>query len=267
MRRVRSHASSQPSRASSSKIRISSATAIAGWVSLSWTATLSGRAFQSLPRRRNRADDVGQRTGDQKVLLDEPQVAAAGSGIVRVKNAGQHLGGDLLVDGVEEIAAAELQEIEILVGGGAPEPERVDGLPAVADDRPIIGNSAQDRRHVRRHGQPPLPHLERAIELDFHGLSRPNDLPGIGTDQPVIRMFDLPAVLDLLAEHAVFVAQSITDRRDLERGQRVEKAGGQPAEPSIAQPRVGLLARTACASLARRPKRSRCGRIPRPEGW
>ena len=35
-------------------MRINSATAIAGWVSLSWTATLSGSAGQSFPRRRNR---------------------------------------------------------------------------------------------------------------------------------------------------------------------------------------------------------------------
>ena len=36
-------------------MRINSATAIAGWVSLSWMATLSGSAGQSFPRRRNRA--------------------------------------------------------------------------------------------------------------------------------------------------------------------------------------------------------------------
>ena len=157
-----------------------------------------------------------------------------------IEDARQHLGGDFLVDGVEEIAAAELQEIEVLVGGGAPEPKRVDGLAAIADDRPIIGNSAQDGRHVRRHGQPPFPHLESAIEPDLHGLGRPNDLPGVGTDQPVVGMLDLPPVLDLLAEHAVLVAEPIADRRDLQRRQRVEKTGRQPAEPAIAQPGVGL---------------------------
>ena len=55
VRTVRSHASSQPSFARSSRMRISSATAIAGWVSLSWIATLSGSDAQSFPRRRNRA--------------------------------------------------------------------------------------------------------------------------------------------------------------------------------------------------------------------
>ena len=71
-------------------------------------ATLSGRAFQSLPRRRNRATMSAERAGDQEILLDEAEVAAAGRGVVGVEDARQDLGGDLLVDGVEEVAAAEL---------------------------------------------------------------------------------------------------------------------------------------------------------------
>ena len=78
----------------------------------------------------------------------------AGRRVVGVEHARQHLGGDLLVDGVEEIAAAELQEVEIVVGGGVPQPQRVDGLAAVADDRPVVGDADEDGRHVRDHRQP-----------------------------------------------------------------------------------------------------------------
>ena len=63
---------------------------------------------------------------------------------------------------------------------------------------------------------------------------RPHDLPRVGAQQPVVRVLDLPAVLDLLAEHAVFVAQAVTDGRNLKRRQRVEEAGRQPAQPTIA---------------------------------
>ena len=133
---------------------------------------LVGEGFPVVAAAAEPRHDVGQRTGHQKVLLDEPQVAAAGGGVVGVEDARQHFGGDFFVDGVEEIAAAELQEIEVLVGGGAPEPQRVDGLSAVADDRSIIGNAAQDGRHVRHHGQPPLPHLESAVEPDLDRLGR-----------------------------------------------------------------------------------------------
>ena len=47
--------------ASSSRMRISSGTASAGWVSLSWMATLSGSAFQSvLPRRKRRTRSASE---------------------------------------------------------------------------------------------------------------------------------------------------------------------------------------------------------------
>ena len=256
---VRSQASSQPSPAWSSRIRISSATASAGWVSLSWMATLSGKAFQSLPRRRKRRDDVGQRAGDQEILLDEPEVAAARGGVVGIEDAGEGLGGDLVVDGAEEVAAAELEEVEVLVRGRPPEPQRVDGLAAVADDRPIVGNASEDRRQVRHHDQPPVLHLERAVERHLDGLPVADHLPGVGMAQPVVRVLDLAAVVDLLAEHAVLVAQAVADGRDLQRGQRVDEAGGQPAEAAVAQAGVGLFLgeRDASRGRASAPRSSR----------
>ena len=54
-------------------------------------------------------------------------------------------------------------------------------------------------------------------------------------------MFDLAAVVDFLAEHAVFIPQAIADRGNLERRQRIDKTGGQPAQAAIAQPGVWLL--------------------------
>ena len=85
-------------------MRINSATASAGCVSLSWIATLSGRACQSLLPRRKRRDDVGQRAGDQEVLLEEAQMPAGRGRVVGVEHAGQVLGQDLVVDRPEEIA-------------------------------------------------------------------------------------------------------------------------------------------------------------------
>ena len=59
-------------------------------------------------------------------------------------------------------------------------------------------------------------------------------------EQPVVGLLDLVAVADLLTEHAVLVPQPVADRRDLERRQRVEETGGQPAQAAVAQPGVGL---------------------------
>ena len=161
----------------SSKIRISSATASDGVGVVELDGDLVGKGVPVVAAAAEPADDVGQRAGDQEVLLDEPEVPAAGSGVVGVEDARQHLGGDFLVDGVEEIAAAELEEVEVFVRGGVPEPQRVDGLAAVADDRAIVGNADEHGRHVGDDGQPSLFHLEGAVEPDVDRLGRAERLP------------------------------------------------------------------------------------------
>ena len=45
----------------------------------------------------------------------------------------------------DEIAAAELLEVEIIGRGGGPEAQRVDGLAAVADDGPVERDADQGR--------------------------------------------------------------------------------------------------------------------------
>ena len=48
----------------------------AGCVSLSWMAALSGSVRQSVVRRAEPADDVGERTGDEEIFLHETEPAA-----------------------------------------------------------------------------------------------------------------------------------------------------------------------------------------------
>ena len=50
----------------------------------------------------------------------------------------------------------------------------------------------------------------------------------------------LVAVIDLLMEHAEFVAQAVTDHRQIERRTAVHEAGGQPPEAAVAETGVGL---------------------------
>ena len=66
------------------------------------------------------------------------------------------------------------------------------------------------------------------------------DLPGIAEGQPVLRVFQLPAVADDLAEHAVIVADAVTVRGDTQRRHALHEAGGQPPEAAIAQRGVVL---------------------------
>ncbi len=73
----------------STRMRMSSATASDGWVSLSWIATLSGSLCQSAFARRKRRDQIRQRASDEEVLLQQPQRAATQRGIVGIQHARQ----------------------------------------------------------------------------------------------------------------------------------------------------------------------------------
>ena len=83
------------------------------------------------------AHEIGERAGHEKVLLQEAQALPLDRGIVRVKHTRQRLRGEGLRERPHEVAAAELLEVEIIRRGGGPEPECVDGLAAIADDRAI----------------------------------------------------------------------------------------------------------------------------------
>ncbi|MNL80703.1 hypothetical protein D3C87_2076210 [compost metagenome] len=65
----------------SDKSRISSVTEMAGWVSLSWIATLSGRAESSLPccrwRRRMSCSEAEQKKYSCRSLSSWPAVVAS----------------------------------------------------------------------------------------------------------------------------------------------------------------------------------------------
>ena len=101
-------------------------------MSFNWMADFVGEGVPFVAAPLESRHDVAERAGDQEVFLDEAEVSAPGRGIVGVEHPRQHLGGDFLVDGVEEIAPAEFQEVEVLVSGGVPQPERVDGSAAVS---------------------------------------------------------------------------------------------------------------------------------------
>ena len=200
--------------------------------------------------------EIGQRAGDEKVLLQEAQPLAPDRGVVGIEHPGQGLGGQRLRHRADEVAAAEGLEIEVLGGGRGPEPEGVDGLAAVAHHRPVEGDADQAGGPAGDRAQRPLPHLERAVQPDLHLLVGARHLPGVRAAQPVVRLLLLPAVLDGLPEDAVLVAQPVAHGRELHGGHRVEEAGGQAPQPAVAQARVGFLfeqARASRAASRRRP--------------
>ena len=66
------------------------------------------------------------------------------------------------------------------------------------------------------------------------------DLPRIAVAQPVVRLLHLVAIVDVLLEDAVVVADAVADRRQLQRRHRVEEAGREPAQAAVAERGVDL---------------------------
>ena len=225
---------------------------------------LFGKRLQSALLLPEAADDVGQRAGDEEVLLDEAQPLPVRRRVVGIEDARERLGRQRLGERADEVAAAELLEVEVVGGRRGPETQRVDRLAAVADDGPVVGDA--DSRTRGPSGitlQAPAPCISNgAVELDLHLLVRAGDLPGVGPAEPVVRLLALPAVLDRLAEDAVLVAQPVAHGRDLHRRQRVEEAGGQAPEPAVAEAGVRLLLERARPVEAASPRGSldRAGR-------
>ena len=58
--------------------------------------------------------------------------------------------------------------------------------------------------------------------------------------EPVFRHFDLLAVLDLLLEQAMLIADAIAIGGDIDARHAFHETGGQPAEAAIAERRIGL---------------------------
>ena len=85
--------------------------------------------------------------------------------------------------------------------------------------------------------------LDPDIATEPHDLRilRTLEFKRITISQPVIRDLDLVAVLDLLPEHTIAVADAAAVRRIAKRCERIKEAGGETAEAAVAKRRVRFL--------------------------
>ncbi len=186
------------------------------------------------------ANQIGQRTGDEEILLHETERLPDARRVVGVQHAGDGFRGERFAKRSGEVAAAELLKVEIIGSCRRPESQRVDRLAAVTDDWSIERHADQGGRLPGDGPQTAALQFKGTIQFDFDGLIRPRDLPRIGTAEPVVRLLILPAVADRLSEDAVFIAQPVAHRRKLHRGHRVEETGGESPQPAVSQAGVGL---------------------------
>ena len=178
-----------PSRGSSTSSRISSATAIAGWVSLSCTAHDASRSIEPCAAREMQADHVLQRTRDEEELLLQAQPLARLGLVVGIEHLGDRFGRDLLVDGAVVVADVERVEVERLGGFRLPQPQQVRRRDAIAGHRRVVGNPFHDPI-----GDPPYAIAAVLVTLPFGASAErhvvaglgPDDFPGVAEAQPLV---------------------------------------------------------------------------------
>jgi hypothetical protein len=185
-----------------------------------------------------RGQQVLHRGGDEEMLLAQPEFTSLRRAVVGIEDARQGLAVHLAGLGVEMGPAVEGAEIEGVDRLDAPQPQRVDRGMVVPGHKRVVGHG-KDILGLHPVGAKTVV-LHAPAEADAIGALGAQDLPGIGLVEPAVRLLDLPAVGDLLAEHAVFIADAVADAGQPDAGGGVEKAGGEPPQPAIAERRAGL---------------------------
>src|ERR1700678_4552066 len=187
------------------------------------------------------ADDIRQRTGDQKILLHKAQTLPRRRGIVGIQHSRDRFRFQTLTQRAHEVARAKFLKIEGIRRSRRPEPESVDCLSSVAHHWTIEGYANERRRTPWNRLEVAAPQVEGAVQLDFYLLVGTGDLPRIDVPEPIVSSLLLPAIHDRLLEHSIFIAQAITRRWKLHRGHRVEKARREAAEASVPETSVWFL--------------------------
>ena len=146
-----------------------------------------------VPAAQEPGHDVGQRAGDQEVFLDKPQRSASGRGVVRIEDAADRLREHPVRYRAEEIAAAELAEIENVRGCGLPQAECVDRPSPITDHGPVVRDPEQMHGLATVHrDRAPVGfepgaerHLDRLVlRGTSHGSGRLNQWSGCSTCEP-----------------------------------------------------------------------------------
>src|SRR5215469_3932385 len=187
------------------------------------------------------AYDIGQRAGDQEVLLQKAQTLPQAGGVVGIKDSGEGLGLERLGDGSDEVTVAERRKVKVIRRVRSPETKRIDGFAAVTNYRPIKGNTYQTGRFASDRTQSSSPHFKGTVQFDFDLLMGSLDLPRVLPAEPVVRLFLLPAIPNGLLEDAVFIAKAVANGRELHGRHGVEEASSQTPESTVTEAGVGFL--------------------------
>jgi hypothetical protein len=83
-------------------------------------------------------DNIADRACNEKIVLHQTQLLTLFRQVVGAKDFGDGFRIDLIIDGLDVIAAIEFFDAEFFVGMGFPQAEEVDGFCAVADGSYVL---------------------------------------------------------------------------------------------------------------------------------
>ena len=179
----------------------------------------------------------------KEVLLTETQLFSHWSVVVRIKNAADVLRVVLPFDSALVLHVVEELKVKAVRTRRLPETECIDGIVAEPDDRHIIRSGSDFFRVLQI--EPVL--SVRCLSVfdftaEFDGYCKVASLyfPRITVAEPVVRIFNLLAVFDVLLEHTVFIADSVSVARILQRCKAVEETGSKTSKTTVAQTCIRL---------------------------
>ena len=182
--------------------------------------------------------DVAHGAGHEEVLLQQSQLATAIDQVGGVEDLRDRFGVDLVLHRGDVVAGVEDADVEFVGGPRAEEAKDIHRLAAVADDRHVVRHADDDFEVDPRR----LVHAadggvgNRAIHGDDDGITVAVDQPRrTVVVEPVIRLLVLVAVDEGLAEETEFVVDAVAEAGHVQRGKRIEEAGRQPPETTVAE--------------------------------
>ncbi len=202
----------------------------------------AGQFFQRALFGEMGCQDVLDAGAHEEILLLEAQLLALRRGVVRIQNARQVLRFDLVLDRSRIISGIEILDVKRLQRASRPQPQMIHRGAAIARHQLIEAHREDVLRldparalrstHVMRRQYAPT---------EAHDVARVGSgcFPYVVQAQPGAGRLALRAFgVDGLREDAVVVADAVAGRGILQRGERIQEAGGEPAETAVPEARV-----------------------------